>query len=458
MDGDGTPDTSVARASNTTLILLAAVMAIIIFSGIIAAYPNGLHLTPSHALTYQGNNETFFSGELHIMGVVNDTCTAHHVTNLSISSVDEVRIVDTFNEEHVFTNTTLVASTGDCIINGNGVINTTLSPALAAYGTTNTTRLLVLTEDTVTLYYHSTVTITVQNGEITVGNQTWYGNGTVFLTISPNASIHLVAQEFLFSTDVELTLDFDAAPTFNDLFLDQYNISLPPLPFSLNGILGILAHAPTNSQETRETSNIIILRGSGTAHIGKQISVDASGPLVIKDGRFVTDEDASYIWFIPDRIIGLWPVAIAAWLISVFMRKKWTTRFEDHDRHLTGVALIIRVLLLGVAAYLWDREIQYMFGKSIFSALLSLIQGGETGLQAWIVAPFELIPYLAALVFIGLPVRFILSAALGFIGIKRLGDEIGKGTGALLAFLVGAAYIAFYLNVTFAPIVKSFLG
>jgi len=302
------------------------------------------------------------------------------------------------------------------------------------------------------------VTITFQGSELTVGNQTWHGDDTVYLTLSPNVSIQLTAQELLFSNDVKLTLTFDEAPTFTDLFLDRYNISLPPLPFSLNGILGILDHAPIDSQETRDTSNIILLRGSGTAHISKQISVDASGPLVMKDGWLVTNAHASYIWFIPNGIVGLWPLAIVTWAISVLVAKKWHTRFEAYDRNLTSVALIIRVLLVVVAAYLWDREIQYMFGKSILLALSSLIQGGETGLQAWVVAPFELIPCLAVLVFIGLPIRFILSYTFGFIGFKRTGAEVGKGTGVLLAYLLGAAYIAFFLNVTLAPIVKSFLG
>jgi hypothetical protein len=118
----------------------------------------------------------------------------------------------------------------------------------------------------------------------------------------------------------------------------------------------------------------------------------------------------------------------------------------------------VHILLLGVAAYLWDREIQYIFGKSILAALQSLVQGGASGLGAWIVAPFELIPWFAALVFIGLPVRILLATIGNFIGAGSLGDEAGKGAGVLATSLGGIAYIAFFLNVTLAPIVESFLG
>jgi hypothetical protein len=458
MDGDGSPDTSVMPISDKTLVLVTAVVSLLIFSGIIAAYPHGLHLSPSVALTYQGTNETFFAGKLHINGSINGTLAIHNTTQIRFSLVDEVRIVDSFHDEHTFTTTALTVASGDCTINGSGLMNTTLSSALAAYNASSTSQLLVLTDEVVSWHYRGVITIIVHNGEITIGNVTWHGKGAYYLTVIPHSWMMATAQEFILATREMVTLHCDAAPSYDDIFLDRYNITLPPLPFSLNGIVGVLDQPSTENWKTKTAANITLLRGTGTAVIHNQITVDASGPLLIQNGKFFTQEQPSFIWFIPANIIGLWPVAVAVLIAGALIRKKWPGYFEDRYLSLGGVGIIIHVLMLGVAAFLWDREVQYVFGKSILAALQSLAQGGTSGLEAWIVGPFELIPWLAALVLIGLPVRIFLVAIFKIIGIGPLGNEVGKGTGALLTSLSGATYIAFFLNITLAPIIESFLG
>ena len=457
MEGDGTTTGPASESSTTSLVLVTGVGAFIIFSAMVAAFPHGMHLSPLHTVSYQGTADTFFSGRLTISGLLNGTLAAYNVSSCTISGMDEVRISDAQQGEQRFAPAHLTVTEGRCVINGSTLLNLTLPSSLAVYNHTNATRLLLATSGHLTVQYATPVRLTVDAGTITVNNQTWQGSDTVYVDLSPGARMDISAATFGLSTDDVLSLAFERSERVPPSLAGSLDVPLSSLPFSPDGLLGVTDAVLTVDGAEREPANVSLLRGEGTAHIGHHVSVRATGPLVFQDSTFISDRQSSVVWFVPRRIIGLWPLAIATWIVTALVRKKWGARVQ-RDTRFRGVAVILHLLPLALALYLWDRETEYLFGKSILAALASLINGGGVSLDQWIIVPFEVIPLLAALAFIAVPGGLIVSAASRLLGVETLGEGVGRGTGALLSFLVGTAYIPFFLNVTLAPIVGSFLG
>lgn len=455
MEGDGTTTAPTSEKSAISVIVVSGVLSLLIFSAVVAAFPQGMHRSPLHTVSYEGTADAFFSGQLTISGPLNGTLVSRNVSTCTFSGMDEVRISDAWHEEQYFAPAPLTVTGGWCIINGSAFLNVTFPAAVAVYNHTNTTRLSLFSSSPLIVQYTSPVRLTVEGGTLTVNNHTW--QETVYVDLSPGARMDVSAATFGLSTEDVLSLAFERGEQIPPSLADSLDVPLSSLPFSPDGLLGVMDTSLTVDGAERESATISLLRGEGTARIGPRVSAQATGPLVVRDGTFVSDRQPSVVWFIPHRIIGLWPLAIAAWIMAAMIRKKWGVS-EQRDHRFRGLAVILHLLPLAVALYLWDRETHYLFGKSILGALSSLVRGGGITLGQWIIVPFEVIPLLAALALIAVPVAIIISAISRLLGVETLGEGVGKGTGAVLSFLVGVVYIPFFLNVTLAPIVSSFLG
>ncbi|MEA2054168.1 MAG: hypothetical protein U9O96_03490 [Candidatus Thermoplasmatota archaeon] len=457
MEGNGDENNNKKAFSGNGVFIIAVVMALIIFSAVVSAYPRGMNISKMHSVIYSGNDDVILSGKIGIGGTINGIAISKNISKEQFLGVDEIIINGKGTGEKRFFNTNLIITGGNGEINLSANINESLDSAIVFFDSSNETSIGIITKDTIYIQCYENAVLNIEGGNVSVGNGTWEEGGDFNIILKGDFDACIETKIFGISTDGEMNVSMKKGNVFDDKLLDALDIELPPLPFDMNGACVISGGTVFVDGTAMSIKNLSFFRGDGTAVINKSVYLNAKAILLTIDGNFYNDEKGTMVWFIPDKIIGLWPIAIATWIIIYFVRKKFSTKIGAYDKGMGGVAAIIHLLCLAISFYLWDWEIRHKFGKSILSVATTAIQDGM-GIQEWIVAPFELIPWFAAMVLIAIPVRIIFSSVFSLIGLEKVGKGAGKATGLLLLFFVGVIYIPFFLNVTIAPLIKSFVG
>jgi len=442
--------------SGNSILIASAVIALIIFSAVISAYPQGIHISGSHSVIYSGSNNVFLSGAINLNGNLNGMIISENISEEGFYGASEIIITDGTVKKRFF-NADVVITGGDGEINVNTRIDEKFGYAIAAFNSSNITALGILTKDVLHFRCNGDAILHVKNSIVSVKNGTWESSGDFNIILKGNFNASMSAKIFGIQTDEGMNISFKKSNNFDTSLLNDFDIDIPPLPFDLNGACVILGGKISIDGSSENIGNFSFFRGEGNAFVSKSMHLNMKAMLAIVDGNFYTAEKATKIWFVPDKIILFWPIAIAAWIISALIRKKYSAKMEDYDKGMSGVAMIIHLLALAISFYLWDWEIRYEFGQSIISLAMSFAGNGSPGILELMIVPFEIIPWFAALTLIALPIRIILSSIFSLIGLERVGKGVGKATGVLMLFFAGAIYIPFFLNVTIAPLIKGFI-
>ena len=442
--------------SGNTITIVSGVIALIIISAVVSAYPNGMGVSGTHDVVYNGSEDIVMSGKIGIKGSI-DGIAASNVSGGLFSGAGEI-VVSDGSSVKTFFNENIIISGGNSELNLTAYIDEEFGCAVVLFNTSNETSLGIITREAMNFSCTGDAVLVVKNSNVSVGNGTWDGSGDFVVTLKGGFHASMNAKILGISADGALNLSVEKGRAFDDKILDAFDIGLPPLPFDFNGFFAVSKGGLSVDGNPVTIKNFSFLRGAGTAAVsGNNMHIEMKATLIIIDGDFYSTERGTILWFIPDRIIGFWPIAIAIWVVAYLVKKRYMSKVEDYDKGLSGTSMVIHALGLVISFYLWDQEIRYMFGGSILSAVAESLKDGFS-LGQWVVAPFEIVPFLAVMVFIALPVSIILSSIFGLIGFERLGKGVGKATGLLLLFFAGAVYISFFLNITLAPLIKGFMG
>jgi len=443
--------------SSSSILIASAVIALIIFSAVISAYPHGMQISKSHNVIYNGNNNVFLSGAIAIDGNIDGIIAAHDIEEGNFSGAHEIIITDGITEKK-FSNADMVIKGGDGEIKVNLHIDEKFGYAIAVFNSSNLTAMGILTRDTLNFRCNGDAVLHLDNSSIYVKNGTWNSSGNFDILLKGGFDTSINAKIFGFQTDNGINISLKKSNNSDESVLNEFGIELPPLPFGLDEIFVISGGVVSIDGSSENIKNFSFFRGEGTAFVSKSIHLNMKAVLIIVDGEFYTEEKSTKIWFIPDKIILFWPIAIATWIISAIIRKKYSSKMEDYDKGMSGVAAVIHILAFAISFYLWDWEIRYEFGQSIISSVMAFAGGGSIGIRELMIVPLEIVPWFAAFTLIAMPIKIILSSIFSLIGLERVGKGVGKATGLIILFLAGVIYIPFFLNVTISPLIKGVMG
>jgi hypothetical protein len=445
--------------SKHEMAIVAAVAACIIGVGIVSAFPNGLHLSPSYEVRYTGTDTTVLLGDIDIDGDITGTLGLHNVTRMNIPMAGSVTIDPAGSPAETFTDISVAIHGGDGAIQGTVKIPVTLTPGAALYNGSLDDTWMFAAESTM-LDLSTGATVTMHDASISVDNGSWTTTGAVSLSMNEPASATVITDHCTVSSDNVVELSVEKHADFNNTLLDVLGEELPSLPVSLGGVAAVLpgnATAITVDEGTKTCDNVSLFRGSWTASFGDTVSLQGDALLVLIDTSLYSPADAA-IWFIPDQLLGLWPLAIGIWLVAALLQRRSHRDRPEYDRELYWLAVIIHLLILAVTFFLWDAEIRYLFGTSLLDGAASAVTTGGASLASLAIMPLELVPWFLGLAFIALPVRVILAAVFRLVDFDTLGDGIAKGIGLLALLFIGSRYIPFFLNVTVLALLQDLLG
>ena len=444
--------------SERDFAIIAAVTAIIITVGLISAFPNGLHLSPSHEVRYTGTDTTLLLGEIDVNGDITGTIALRNITVWSINAVGTVTVDMVDSPAETFVDPEVVIQGGDGIINGTMHIPTSLKPGAVVYNGSRggTWAFAAASIQLVTSPGH---TLTVSDASISIDNGSWTHQGTFSLRIDGESSATAAVDYCIVATLDTVELTVMRTTDLNTSLLDVLDEELPPLPVSMGGVVGVLPeHGATITVDgdAQDCNNVSLFRGSWTASVGEQVSLRGEALLVLIDSSLFSPIDAA-IWFIPDKLLGLWPLAVGVWLVTSLLHRRYRQDQHPYDRELHWLASIIHLLMIVVSFFLWDAEVRYLFGRSMLDAAVKAITG-STSFAAWAITPIELVPWLLGLALIALPIRVILTGVLRLTGFDILSGGIAKAAGLLSLLFIGVPYIPFFLNVTVLSLLQNLLG
>ncbi len=194
-------------------------------------------------------------------------------------------------------------------------------------------------------------------------------------------------------------------------------------------------------------SDYIFFRGEGV-YITKEKKFQGNVNTLVIDGRFYEKEKK--FLFIPYKIFILWIAAIAIFFISLFLKKdvyKEVDKKRIIDKDLLGFSIIISILFFALSFFLWNCEIERIFGMNIFD-ITSL------EIKSILLLSFEIIPYMVAVAIIGFPAKVMVSSIFEVFGLTNIGKGVGRSVGFILSFIWGISLLPVLLNLTLAPLLK----
>ena len=444
--------------SERDLAIVAAVAAIIITVGVISAFPNGLHLSPSYEVRYTGTDTSLLLGDIDVNGGITGIIALRNITVCSIDAAGTVTVDMVGSPAETFVDPDIVIQGGDGAINGTMHIPSSLTPGAVVYNSSQGGT-WAFAAPSISLDVSPGHTFTVSDASISINNGSWTGQGTFSLQIEGESRATAAVDYCAVSTPDTVELTVERTADFNTTLLDVLDEELPPLPVSLGGVVGVLPEQGATISvdgDERDCDNVSLLRGSWTVSLGEQVSLRGDAILLLIDDSLYSPADAA-IWFIPDKLLGLWPLAVGVWLVTSLLHRRYRQDQQAYDRELHWLAIIVHLLAIAVSFFLWDAEVRYLFGRSMLDAAREAITG-STSLAAWTITPLELVPWLLGLVLIALPIRVLLTAVFRLMGFDTLGGGIARAAGLLSLLFIGALYIPFFLNVTVLSLLQNLLG
>ncbi len=458
--GNEEPVVEEQKKKKLSKIIATVVLSIIIVGAVGFAVP--VHHPPIYTIriiSSDASNMTVLSGQVDISGKI----YGYYGKNVSSSFINVERIVV---ENKEFNNANLTIEGGDIEWQMNSSISASFESAFLAFisswDSQNETGIAIFTDEN--MWINATrATIKTENCSIEINDHVYHGNYTIEL--ENFSSIHraeimglVLSNDSMgdFSLSVKKSSSSmeleDLIKKFGELDENESeDMKVPALPFDVNGA-AILTEGNAIIEGNRLNFTFCFCRGSFNATFNNSFSMTGKCNLILTDNGFYTDEEGYFI--IPKKLIGLWPIAIGIWIMTRFIGK--SSGETPKNKKLKWIALGFHILLLIMAFYLWDREINRLFGKSLIPLLISsgneIFNASLTNPFIFI-APLELIPWSISILLIGLPIGISINSVLKIWGLRE-GKGIGKGIGAMAIWFIGASYIIFFLNAIISPFMK----
>ncbi|RLF50652.1 MAG: hypothetical protein DRN11_04285, partial [Thermoplasmata archaeon] len=167
--------------------------------------------------------------------------------------------------------------------------------------------------------------------------------------------------------------------------------------------------------------------------------------LIIKDKKFFEKENEIKIgaFFIPEKLIYIWAVAIAVFIASLFFKKEL-----EFDKHFSTIPLILSLLFLALTFYIWEKQATIIFGMSFFHSIMN------ANLKTVIAIVFIIIPYMEIIALIEFPIKIAISSSFSSVGLHHIGKIIGICFAYPIAIWLGIKMLASLLNMVFLPLLR----
>jgi len=192
--------------------------------------------------------------------------------------------------------------------------------------------------------------------------------------------------------------------------------------------------------EEKNFSDYVFFRGEGDYSIPYKF--EGKAYMLAMDGEFY--EEGKRIFFFPLKMVILWIISISIFLVSLFIKKKM---FEEKDEIFVGPAIIFPILFFAISFYLWNGNMELIFGLNIF-------QIREINIVNVLFISLSIVPYLVSIGLIGFPARIAISSLSEIFGLSNLGKMVGRCIGFILTTLWGLEMIGGVLNLTLSPLLR----
>ncbi|PKK86669.1 MAG: hypothetical protein CVT48_00120 [Thermoplasmata archaeon HGW-Thermoplasmata-1] len=343
----------------------------------------------------------------------------------------------------------------------------------------------------------TTVTITLDGAVISDWNGRGASEGEFFLQLTPSAGSVAISQHSLLSvmgvpygssaggvSVIMSSADAEDISGFFEDFQDAINAiqgegqedALPPELGEIGELEGILPLANnlaviidmnvsgTIGEEAAPLKSPIVMRGTGEtivdyAGTASGVSATLSGDYAV---IFLGEEFYSpNAWYtnkipLPQTSIGLWSVAIGAFVLAHVLVKKKKLNVERSKKArwpAIGLHLVTAVGLL----VLWDFEVAGFFGTSILTMASTggfALPSSLIGAAPWaVVIAIQMMPLALASVAFGLPASIIANDALRFFKLGRKARGVGHAVGDVVTYTVGSLFILPILNLIISQLV-----
>jgi len=368
----------------STMTFIAIIASIIGFSLFISAFPEGIKISHPASIYYEGSNVKFY-------GKIEGKGTAEIIA---------------YNSSVVINNESFE---GNIIINGS--LSFSCPSALLAEGKILAKYVLIK------------------------GKNCWTYNGgkkfyeTMDATIAGNLSINLKGKLYLNESSEENKSDL-LPVDFSRIF---------PMKFNKIFFIDGKGKIEIDGME-RNFTKYVFFRGEGEYDtLGK---LNASGYLLAKDGKFYDNEKK--IFFIPVKVFLLWIVAVVSFILSLIFKKNI---FLERDKLFFGFSIVISILFFAISFFLWNCEMERIFGLNLFDIRNITIANV-------LFLSLAIVPYLVAIGIIGLPARIAISSIFEIVGLSNIGKGIGRCVGFMLTTFWGISLINSILNLTLSPLLR----
>jgi hypothetical protein len=374
------------RTAGPTLAFLTVIAGIITVSSFIAAFPHGIALSEPTDIVYEGAAVNFYGGiEGEGVGLL-----AGRDGRLIFASNGTERSFETLSVE--------------------GTLSLSCPNAFLLDGRLAAGRMRLSCRNCTVLCDGHPLDRTVE-GTVT---------GTVTGTITGRYRLHEGADE---NRTVPF-LDVDFSRIFPVRFDEVF--------FMKNGTLLL-----DGTQQA--FSNYVFFRGMGVYENGRLVS---ESHLVVVDGTFYDTEPS--VWIFPVKIVILWAVAVGLFVASLVVKKEWLL---GKDRHLWGFSLAVTFIFFVVSFYLWNAELDRMFGLNLFAVR-------EFSTSTILFISLAVVPYLVALAAIGFPASVGVSSVGSMVGLETLGRGIGWSAGFVMTTVWGISLMSALLNMTLSSLLR----
>jgi len=264
-------------------------------------------------------------------------------------------------------------------------------------------------------------------GNVTIMSREIYYSGYVNGKINGNMSAR-------FGGEIEMK-----GAKYVDSYVYEEKPFLKIVPVAMDKIF-ILEDGYTEIEGTSINASKLYTRGEGKL-MGEGLSIKSHIEFV--DSKFYTTEKSFYI--IPYKIIFIWIAAIIIFIASLFVKGGQ----RDMDKKLYGTSVILGIFFFAISLFLWIKQAEVIFGKSIALSLT---------LSSIVTITFFLLPYIVAVAIIGFPIKTAITSAMSMLGMTNLGKAIGRPAGFIASFWLGIVLLPCILNMIIVPFIRLFSG
>lgn len=367
----------------STVTFISAIASIIFFSIFISIYPNGLKISHPYEIYYEGKEIKFYGG----MDGIGE---------------GEILCVNSF----FYSNSTI---NGNFSINGN--INFSTENAL-------------LTEEKI---FSHNISLSGKNCWVYGENENeFYKN--IHGRITGNLSIIL---------DGEISMKEASTENKSSILPSEFT-KIFPLKF--NKIFYIEGGKIWIEGKENNFSKYVFFRGEGKFYTNGIF--DGKGYLIAMDNKFYDEEEK--IYFIPVKIIVLWVFALAMFIISFLIKKNI---FLEKDKIFAGFSIISGILFFAISIFLWNCEMERIFGLNLFEIR-------EITIGNILFLSLAIVPYIVSVGIIGFPVKVAAASFFEIFGMVNIGKGIGRCAGFLMTAIWGISLINSILNITLSSLLR----